>query len=180
MPAIRAAEAADLPVFFDYLNEHLSGNGGNGAPLFQPMARGSIFPDEKRAGFAQGLATALDQPGWRRLWLAEGENGILGHIDLRARPEGAARHRCLLGMGVHEQARRCGLGMALLDVAIAWAGESARLEWVDLEVLGANGPARALYRKRGFVQTGEMPDLFRIDGERLAYIYMSLALSAER
>ncbi len=180
MPAIRAAEAADLPAFFDYLNAHLAGNGRDGAPLFQPMPRGSSFPVEKRAGFAEGLATALDQPGWRRLWLAEGEDGILGHIDLRARPEGAARHRCLLGMGVHERARRGGLGMALLDVAVAWAGESAGLEWVDLEVLGVNAPARGLYRKRGFVQTGEIPDLFHIEGERLAYIYMSLALAAKR
>jgi hypothetical protein len=29
------------------------------------------------------------------------------------------------------------------------------------------------------VQTGEIPDLFRIDGERLGYVFMSLQLAAE-
>src|SRR5262249_49359918 len=105
--------------------------------------------------------------------------GIMGHIDLRSRPEQAASHRAMLGMGVHRDARRSGVGMRLLDAAIAWA-EGQGLEWIDLEVLSANVPAVALYRKRGFVRTGEIPDLFRIDGESLAYTYMSLALDARR
>ena len=177
MITIRPATAADLPAFFVYLDDHLRDNGAAGAPLFQPLPRAnSVFPPEKRASFEHGLVTPLSGPGWRRLWLAFDGDTILGHIDLSARPEPAAAHRALLGMGVHRDARRCGLGMRLLDTAVDWATVEARLAWIDLEVLSANTPARALYRKRGFVQTGEIADLFRIDGERHGYCYMSLQL----
>ena len=64
------------------------------------------------------------------------------------------------------------------DTAIAWAAGLGHVDWVDLEVLSANAPARALYRKRGFVQTGEIPDLLRIDGEAHGYCHMSLSLPA--
>jgi ribosomal protein S18 acetylase RimI-like enzyme len=174
---IRSLAASELDAFLAYLNEHLLDNGRDGAPLFQPMPRGQGFPLEKAAAFRSGAAAALWQPGWRRVWVAEGEGGILGHIDLRSRPEPGAAHRAMLGMGVQRDARRSGVGMALLDAAIAWATEQG-LEWIDLEVLSANAPAVALYRKRGFVQTGEIADMFRIDGESLAYTYMSLALQA--
>jgi ribosomal protein S18 acetylase RimI-like enzyme len=177
MITIRPATSADLPAFFIYLDDHLRDNGAAGAPLFQPMPRAhSGFPAEKRASFEHGLATALTDGGWRRLWLAFDGAHIAGHVDLRARPEAAARHRALLGMGVHRDARRHGLGMRLLDTAIEWAGSVGTLAWIDLEVLAVNAPARALYRKRGFVQTGEIDDLFRIDGESLGYCYMSLQL----
>lgn len=176
---IRPLNAEELAVFFHYLNDHLRDNGRAGAPLFQPMPRASAgFPPEKAAGFSNGMRAGFGQPGWRRVWVAlEGEE-IIGHIDLRSRPEPAARHRCLLGMGVHRNARRGGLGTALVRTAADWA-RSQGLEWVDLEVLSGNLPARGLYRKCGFVQTGEIPDLFRIDGERLGYVFMSLQLAAE-
>jgi ribosomal protein S18 acetylase RimI-like enzyme len=174
---IRSLTPSDLDDFLTYLNDHLLDNGRDGRPLFQPMPRGQGFPPEKAAGFRNGAQAPLGQPGWRRVWVVENAHGIMGHIDLRSRPEAAAAHRALLGMGVHRDARRGGIGLQLLDTAIAWATRQG-LEWIDLEVLSANAPALALYRKRGFVQTGEIPDLFRIDGESLAYRYMSLALQA--
>lgn len=174
--SIRPALPADLTSFFAYLNEHLKDNGRDG-PLFQPMPRAcSQFPVEKQASFRHGLATPLDGAGWRRLWLALDGERIAGHVDLRARPEGAARHRMLLGMGVDRAARRCGLGMRLLETAAQWANAQPGFEWIDLEVLSVNEPARALYRKYGFVQTGEIGDMFRIDGEGLGYTFMALRL----
>jgi ribosomal protein S18 acetylase RimI-like enzyme len=53
------------------------------------------------------------------------------------------------------------------------------MAWIDLEVLAGNLPARGLYRKAGFVQTGEIADMFRIDGESLGYVFMSLQLGPE-
>ncbi|WP_342119084.1 GNAT family N-acetyltransferase [Pseudoduganella sp. OTU4001] len=175
---IRPLHSEELAVFFHYLNDHLLDNGRDGAPLFQPMSRSSSgFPPEKASGFSTGLQAHFGQPGWRRVWVAlEGED-IIGHIDLRSRPEPAARHRCLLGMGVHRNARRGGLGTALVATAVEWA-RGQGLEWVDLEVLAGNAPARGLYRKMGFQQTGEIEDLFRIDGESLGYVFMSLQLAA--
>lgn len=177
---IRPLHAEELAVFFLYLNDHLRDNGRDGTPLFQPMSRSSAgFPPEKVTGFSTGLQAGFGQQGWRRVWVAQRDEEIIGHIDLRSRPEPAARHRCLLGMGVHREVRRSGLGAALLETAVGWA-RGQGLEWVDLEVLAGNAPARALYRKTGFVQTGEIPDLFRIDGESLGYVFMSLQLAAER
>ncbi|WP_374583657.1 N-acetyltransferase family protein [Pseudoduganella sp.] len=175
---IRPLHCEELATFFHYLNDHLLDNGRDGAPLFQPMSRSSAgFPPEKANGFTTGLQASFGQQGWRRLWVALEGSQIIGHIDLRSRPEPAARHRCLLGMGVHRNARRGGLGTALVAVALEWA-RGQGLAWVDLEVLQGNAPARALYRKMGFVQTGEIQDLFRIDGESLGYVFMSLQLAA--
>jgi RimJ/RimL family protein N-acetyltransferase len=101
----------------------------------------------------------------------DADGAICGHADLRARPERAASHRCLLGMGVHRDARRQGLGGQLLDTALDWARTQPGLDWVDLEVLSNNVPARRLYERCGFVFAGELPDLFRI--ERHGYVYMT-------
>ncbi|WP_035372826.1 GNAT family N-acetyltransferase [Pseudoduganella violaceinigra] len=175
---IRPLRAEELAAFFDYLNDHLRDNGRGGTPLFQPMSRSSAgFPPEKVNGFSTGLHAGFGQQGWRRVWVALTGEQIIGHIDLRSRPDPASRHRCLLGMGVHRDARRGGLGSALVGTASAWAREQG-LEWLDLEVLEGNAPARSLYHKCGFVQTGMIPDLFRIDGERLGYVFMSLQLAA--
>lgn len=177
--AIRPLRPEELAFFFHYLNDHLLDNGRDGAALFQPMSRASRgFPPEKAAAFSNGMQLAVGQPGWRRVWVALAGEEITGHVDLRARPEPAARHRCLLGMGVHRNARRGGLGMALVAAATDWA-RAGGLEWIDLEVLAGNLPARGLYRKAGFVQTGEIADLFRIDGESLGYVFMSLQLGPE-
>jgi RimJ/RimL family protein N-acetyltransferase len=175
LPTIRSVAVADLPALFVYLDDHLQDNGRAGMPLFQPMARAdSRFPTDKRAAFAIGLNAAVGAPGWRRAWMALGEdNTICGHVDLRARPERASIHRCLLGMGVHRDARRQGLGERLLATALDWARSEPALDWVDLEVLSSNLPARRLYERCGFSFAGELPDLFRIDGEQHGYVYMT-------
>jgi RimJ/RimL family protein N-acetyltransferase len=177
-PALQGVAAADLPALFVYLDDHLQDNGRDGTPLFQPMARAdSRFPVDKRAAFAIGLGADVGAPGWRRAWMALGEDGaICGHIDLRARPERASAHRCLLGMGVHRDFRRQGLGERLLSTALDWARTQPALDWVDLEVLSSNLPARRLYEHCGFTFAGELPDLFRIDGEQHGYVYMTYRL----
>jgi ribosomal protein S18 acetylase RimI-like enzyme len=123
------------------------------------------------------LQTPLSEPGWRRLWVARDRDGrIAGHIDLRAHPERLSPHRCLLGMGVERSFRQRGLGLRLIAHAARWAAENG-LVWIDLHVLSANLPAIALYRRAGFLQTGEIPDMFRLDGQQFAYTSMALQLS---
>lgn len=174
---IRQATREDMSAFFAYLNDHLSDNGVGGTALFMPIPRAeSRFPADKEASFRSGMETPVGQPGWRRLWLATDADGsIAGHIDLRARLEKAAAHRSLLGMGVHRDRRKQGLGASLIAAATQWANTQP-FEWIDLEVLSVNRAARELYRRCGFVQVGELDDMFRIDGQALGYTFMSLQL----
>jgi len=172
---IVALEPERLPQLFMYLDNQLQENGREGMPLFQPLSREQgRLPPEKAASFAGGLSIALGQPGWRRVWIALAADGaIAGHIDLRARPDPLSTHRAMLGMGVHRDYRRFGLGRMLVDTAIAWARATPMLDWVDLDVLAGNHAARRLYERTGFVVTGEEPDLYRIDGESHGSVTMS-------
>ena len=170
---IRPATEADLPALFAYLDDHLSDNGSAGTALFMPVARSAArFPPEKEAGMRNGFAIPVGQPGWRKPWIAWSADGqIAGHVDLRARREAACTHRALLGMGVHRDFRRLGLGAQLVQVACAWAKTHA-IDWIDLDVLSVNQPAIALYLRCGFTLVGEMPDMFRVDGAALGHTLM--------
>jgi ribosomal protein S18 acetylase RimI-like enzyme len=175
---IRPADAADLPAFFAYLDDHLRDNGRDGGPLFQPLSRAqSQLPTGLRISFIKGLDIPVGEPGWRRLWLAlDARGSIAGHIDLRARPEPLARHRAMLGMGVQRAYRRRGLGVRLVDAAIGWARGEAGLQWIDLEVLSDNHPAVALYLRAGFTMTARIEDMLHIDGASHDLSYMTCAL----
>jgi GNAT superfamily N-acetyltransferase len=120
---------ATLTAFFVYLDDHLRDNGKDGTPLFQPLSRAqSQLPPGLKVSFIEGLAIPVGEPRWRRLWLAlDGRGSIAGHIDLRARPEPGARHRAMLGMGVHRAYRRRGLGARLVATAVDWARAEPRL-----------------------------------------------------
>jgi RimJ/RimL family protein N-acetyltransferase len=154
--------------FITYLNEQLAENGSEEVGYFQPMSREApMLASAKAEAFRSGLVTAVPELGWRRAWVARQRAAFVGHIDLRARPEPFTSHRCLLGMGVHPEFRRIGLAGRLLALATAWAVETSALDWIDLEVLSANVPARRFYEKAGFEVVGEFTDLFRIDGLEL-------------
>ena len=175
---IRAATAADLPALFTYLDDHLSDNGRGSTALFMPISRSeSGFPRDKEESMRRGIGIPVGQPGWRRPWIAYAADGrIAGHVDLRARPEIASAHRALLGMGVHRDHRRQGLGAMLVEVVVAWASEQ-RIAWIDLDVLSTNPGAIALYLGCGFTLAGELPDMFRIDGESLGHTFMTRRVS---
>lgn len=172
---IRPADGTDLAPFFAYLDDHLRDNGAHGTPLFQPLARDqSRLPAGLRIAFIKGLDIPVGQAGWRRLWLALAPNGdIAGHIDLRSRPEPAAGHRAMLGMGVHRVWRRRGLGRRLVDTALAWANDGGKVAWVDLEVLSGNAPAVELYVRNGFTMLARIEDMLQIDGVSHDVSYMT-------
>ena len=175
---IRPATEADLPAFFAYLDDHMRDNGVPGTPRFQPLSPDQPrVPAGLRLSFLQGLPRAIDEPGWRRLWLAiDARGNIAGHIDLRARPEPAAAHRAMLGMGVHRAWRRRGVGRRLVETALAWARDEAGLGWVDLEVLADNEPACALYLHCGFSMVARVADMLRIGDASCDIAYLTCRL----
>jgi len=136
-----------------------------------PTAAG--IPPERRQRFRDGFATLMGEPGWRRGWIARDARGdVAGHVDLRAHPESFTRHRCVLGMGVRRDLRRIGLASRLLAHATQWAATQG-LRWIDLQVLSANEPAVAFYRRAEFLMQGGRPDMFVIDGRSLGEIWMA-------
>ena len=65
---IRPALKADLPVLFAYLHDHLLDNGQHGTALFMPISRTDAgFSADKQTNMRNALATAVGQPGWRRM-----------------------------------------------------------------------------------------------------------------
>jgi ribosomal protein S18 acetylase RimI-like enzyme len=164
--------------FFAYLDKHLTENGKGGTPLFQPMSRSeSGYPQEKKANFLHGLSVPIGQAKWRRAWIAfDAEGNITGHVDLRSLPEPHTQHRALLGMGVNSNNRRQGVGRQLLEFAAAWAKGTGMIEVIDLAVLSNNIPAIQLYEKAGFERVCEIADKFRVDGQSVGDLMMTLKL----
>jgi hypothetical protein len=56
--------------------------------------------------------------------------------------------------------------------------ESGQLAWVDLQVISANRAPVRLYQRAGFIEAGEIADMFRIDGRSFDYATMSKRLGA--
>lgn len=177
-PVIEPLAPGVFDAFLAYLGEHLSDNGGPEVGYFQPLPRGaSTLPPAQAAAFRAGMSMPLGRPGWRRAWVARGPAGaIVGHVDLRGRVDAHDALRCLLGMGVHRDHRRRGLGATLVQHALHWAATRTSLQWVDLQVIAANAPARALYAQAGFKVVVERRDMFLIDGRRHAGVSMTMQL----
>lgn len=176
--AIEPLVDADLDAFFHYLGEQLAENGRDGR-WFMPLAPSDAgVPPAKRQSFRDGFEIPVGESGWRRGWVARDTHGeVAGHIDLRAHPDAFTGHRCVLGMGVRHDLRRIGLASRLLACATQWAA-SQGLKWIDLQVLSANEPAVALYRREGFLMQGGRPDMFVIAGVSLGELWMARKVPA--
>ncbi|AOI50134.1 putative acetyltransferase [Burkholderia oklahomensis] len=81
---------------------------------------------------------------------------IAGMAGFKRLDGAKARHKGFLwGMYVAPDARRHGVGAALLDAVLAAAAEA--VEQVTLAVVDGNGAARAFYERHGFVVYGVEP-----------------------
>lgn len=118
--------------------------------------------------------TPTDQPGWRRAWGLFDREELVGHLYLAGGSMRTDMHRVNLGMGVARSHRRQGGGTRLLETAIAWALLQPGIDWIDLGVFSDNASARALYARHGFQVTGAVLDRFRVDGQSLDELSMTL------
>ncbi|PSU50121.1 GNAT family N-acetyltransferase [Photobacterium frigidiphilum] len=170
------AKLSDLESFFEYLGTQLLDNAADDFPLFQPMAKKHcVVTEPLKAKFRDGFGLSVGQAGWRKLWMVKETNEkIIGHIDLRHYSEEYRFHRVMLGMGVDGSARKQGLGAKLIESVIKFCRESEGIEWLDLNVLSNNIPAKNLYLKYGFKVIGEMSDCYRIDGKSVSELTMTL------
>jgi len=176
------SKLTDLPPFFEYLSMQLVDNAADDSPLFQPIAKKhSQITEQLRAKFRDGFEAKVGEPNWRKLWLVKDPNGsVLGHIDLRHYSGAYSFHRVLVGMGVDRSARQQGLGVKLIESVIEFCQAHDNIDWLDLNVLSNNLPAKNLYLKSGFKIIGEMSDCYRIDGESVSEITMTLCTKSQQ
>lgn len=131
----------------------------------------------KRIGSAEGLGTCFGA------WQAGRLVGTVA-IEYSAKPK--TRHGALiLGMYVQAAQRGRGVGLALMQAAIAAASARPEVLMLNLTLTEGNEPALRLYRSVGFVSWGTQPRAIRTDsgtdggkdGSFKGKVHMSLALA---
>ena len=126
-------------------------------------------------GTEPGFDRALYRANWER-WIGdprfylcvalEGEE-IVGQLTIVPDPEGFE-----VGMLVAPDHRGRGVGTALMTEGIRWAREH-EIALLQLNVFPHNAPARALYRKMGFIEVEEhLARIRRTNGEVWDVIHM--------
>jgi GNAT superfamily N-acetyltransferase len=166
----------DLSRLCAHLARSAAESGRDGDVIFRPRAAGEPFEEAAaKERHRTAWARRVREPHWARTWGLVVDGMIRGHADLHGDMLPSQMHRATLGIGIERGARGRGHGRALLETAITWA-RGQGLAWMDLGVFAENAPARALYRKLGFVEIGITHDRFRVDGHKIDDIAMTLAL----
>jgi len=109
------------------------------------------------------------------VFVAEDEGRVVGRLSLARDPHPASHHVADLGLMVAASHRRRGLGRALLQQAVAWAGESG-VRRLELHVFPWNEPALALYEAFGFEREGLRRQQYRRGAEYVDAILMALLI----
>jgi len=173
--SIRPMTPDDLPRFLAHSKRHRA-ESGRGDHHFMPFAPGD-----------EGGPTGLDidaiyrpltEPGWQRWFVAVTDQGdIVGHVDLTGDALRTGLHRCELGIGIERPYRGKGLGRRLMETAMEFTRGTDTLSWIDLRVFAHNAAARALYEKLGFSEVGTLVDRFRMDGQMIDDVIMTLRVA---
>ena len=123
----------------------------------------------------QFVLSSIENVAIRLVALSDEENRarVVGWCDISPMDREGFTHRGRLGMGVHKDFRRRGIGTRLIDEATSRAKEMG-LERVQLEVFASNTPAIKLYEKLGFVVEGVKKKARKLDGVYDDMIQMAL------
>lgn len=98
------------------------------------------------------------EDGTTILLVAEEESVVIGYLVLYT----AAGESEIVTIAVSPSARRRGVGLELIEKAIAFSKESSLyIEEINLEVRFSNEPAIKLYEKLGFETVGKRPNFYR-------------------
>ncbi|HET7648492.1 MAG TPA: GNAT family protein [Gaiellaceae bacterium] len=112
------------------------------------------------------------------VYVAEREDGrLVGRLSVARDSHPASAHVADLGLMVAIDARRQGVGRALLEAAVDWARE-AGIRKLELHVFPWNEAAIALYDAFGFAREGYRRGHYRRAGEDVDAILMAYLVEA--
>lgn len=168
----------DYSLWAAHLTRQAAQSGRDGVPLFEPYNQPRDGDDPARRERFHRRRTRLPgaETDWQVAWAVRNEAGdFIAHCHLTGPEHETALHRAKIGLGVEQRYHCCGLGEMLMTQAIEFA-QGIGLAWIDLVVLAENTAAVALYRKLRFVEVGHVQDQFRLRGQQVANVLMTLRL----
>jgi RimJ/RimL family protein N-acetyltransferase len=133
----------------------------------------SIAGEWRSAGDERRFLKALRRYAHAAGFVAERKDGALvGRLSVGRDPHPASTHVADVGLMVALDARRQGVGRALLQAAVDWARE-AGVRKLELHVFPWNEAAIALYDAFGFEREGYRKGHYRRGGEFVDAILMA-------
>ena len=136
----------------------------------------SIAGEWRSAGDERRFLKALRRYPHAAVFVAEREDGTLvGRLSVGRDPHPASAHVADVGLMVAFDARRQGVGTALLRAAVDWARE-AGIRKLELHVFPWNEAAIALYEAFGFEREGFRKGHYRRGGEFVDAILMAYVI----
>jgi RimJ/RimL family protein N-acetyltransferase len=136
----------------------------------------SIAGEWRSAGDERRFLKALRRYPHAAVFVAEREDGTLvGRLSIGRDPHPASTHVADVGLMVALDARRQGVGTALLRAAVDWA-RGAGVRKLELHVFPWNEAAIALYDAFGFEREGFRKGHYRRGGEFVDAILMAYAI----
>jgi RimJ/RimL family protein N-acetyltransferase len=133
----------------------------------------SVAGEWRSAGDERRFLKALRRYPHAAVFVAEREDGTLvGRLSVGRDPHPASAHVADVGLMVAFDARRQGVGTALLQAAVEWARE-AGIRKLELHVFPWNEAAIALYETFGFEREGFRKGHYRRGGEFVDAILMA-------
>jgi RimJ/RimL family protein N-acetyltransferase len=107
--------------------------------------------------------------------VAEASEGLVGRLSIARDSHPACGHVADVGLMVAREARRRGIGRALLEAAERWA-RTAGVAKVELHVFPHNDAALALYESLGYRREGYRKGHFRRSGRLVDAVLMAKEL----
>jgi RimJ/RimL family protein N-acetyltransferase len=133
----------------------------------------SVAGEWRSAGDERRFLKALRRYPHAAVFVAERADGTLvGRLSVGRDPHPASTHVADVGLMVALDARRQGVGSALLRAAVDWARE-AGIRKLELHVFPWNEAAIALYEAFGFEREGYRKRHYRRGGELVDAILMA-------
>jgi RimJ/RimL family protein N-acetyltransferase len=138
----------------------------------------SVAGEWRSAGDERRYLKALRRYPHAAVFVAERDDGtLLGRLSVGRDPHPASAHVADVGLMVAIDARRQGVGRALLRAAVGWA-RRAGVRKLELHVFPWNEAAIGLYESFGFEREGYRRAHYRRGGEYVDAILMARSVDA--